>query len=224
MSNQLKHFPPEPKIPHLLNSFYILRSTHEAASSFLDIFQTSRKTRRAKGAPTDKEQDLLRAMLIFAASGLDSMVKQLIHDTLREVINVDRGATEQFKVYIERRIRKGGELDYKFLASVIAENEPRNLMVTDLIIFLRSSSLQSKDQLLKVAAFFNIPSAQLSSNFRILDEIFEARNQIAHEMDIDFTQARKNRRPRRQDQMISYANEIFRFANSFLKQVESKLE
>jgi hypothetical protein len=166
----------------------------------------------------------LRAMLIFAASGLDSMVKQLIHDTLRDIINVDQGATEMFKTYIERRIKKGEELDYKFLASVIAESEPRNTMITDLIYSLRSSSLQSKDQLLKVAAFFNIPSAELSTNFRLLDEIFGARNQISHEMDIDFGQVGKNRRQRRQDQMINYANEIFRLANTFLRQVEAKLE
>lgn len=223
MPSNLKHLPREPKNSLLLNSFYILRSTHEAASSFLDIFQTSRRARGARGAPTDKEQDLLRAMLIFAASGLDSMVKQLIHDTLREIINVDQGATEMFKTYIERRIKKGEELDYKFLASVIAESEPRKTMISDLITSLRSSSLQSKDQLLKVAAFFNIPSAQLSTNFRLLDEIFEARNQIAHEMDIDFRQARKNRRSRRQDQMIGYASEIFRLANAFIRQVENKL-
>jgi hypothetical protein len=222
--NNLRHFPPEPHNTLLLNSFYILRSTHVAASSFLEIFLTSRRTRRARGTPTDKEQDLLRAMLIFAASGLDSMVKQLIQDTLRNIINKDEGATEMFKTYIERRIKRGEELDYKFLASVIAESEPRNTMISDLIKSLRSSSLQSKDQLLKVAAFFNIPSAQLSTNFRLLDEIFEARNQISHEMDINLRQVGKNRRQRRQDQMISYTNEIFRIANSFLRQVEAKLE
>jgi len=80
-------------------------------------------------------------MLIFAASGLDSMVKQLIHDTLRSVINIDQGAAEMFKTYIERRMKRGEELDYKFLASVIAESEPRNTMITDLIGSLRSSSL-----------------------------------------------------------------------------------
>lgn len=141
MLNNLRHFPQEPQNPLLLNSFYILRSTHEAASSFLDIFQISRRTRGARGTPTDKEQDLLRAMLIFAASGLDSMVKQLIHDTLRSVINIDQGAAEMFKTYIERRMKRGEEVDYKFLASVIAESEPRNTMITDLIGSLRSSSL-----------------------------------------------------------------------------------
>ena len=223
MSRNLTRSPPQPRNPLLLNSFYILSSTRATASSFLDIFQTTRSARRARGAPTDEEQDLLRAMLIFAASGLDSMIKQLIQDTLRIVINVDEGAAEMFRSHIERRMKKGEELDYKYLVSVIAHNEPRSTMISDLIAFLCSSSLQSKDQLLRVAAFFNIPSAQLSTNFALLDQIFEARNQIAHEMDIDFSQARRNRRPRRQDQIISYVNEIFRLAAAFLRQVETKL-
>ncbi|MFN2405715.1 MAG: hypothetical protein ABR594_06645 [Pyrinomonadaceae bacterium] len=101
-------------------------------------------------------------MLTFASSGLDSMVKQLIRDTLRNVINADKGAAEMFRSHIEKRMRKGDELDYKLLATLIATDEPRNAMISDLIEILCGGSLQSKDQLLKVAAFFNIPSAQLS--------------------------------------------------------------
>jgi NADH dehydrogenase FAD-containing subunit len=63
-------------------------------------------TREAKGTPTDEKQDLLRAMLIFATAGLDSMVKQLITDALPSVIEIDLGATAMFKKYVERRLEK----------------------------------------------------------------------------------------------------------------------
>jgi len=212
-----------PSSPLLLNSFSILSSTHSSVSSFLSIFQNSRQARGARGAPTESEQDLLRAMLIFASSGLDSMVKQLVRDTLRTVINVDEGAAAMFRTHIERRMKRGDELDYKLLASLIATNEPRDSMMSDLIDVICGSSLQSKDQLLKVAAFLNIPSAKLASDYALLDRIFEARNQVAHEMDIEFGQTGRNRRPRRQGQIISFVNEVFRLASAFLSEVDNKL-
>jgi hypothetical protein len=64
----------------------IICNTYETACSFLDAFETIRKNRSARGGSTDEEQDLLRAMLIFSTSGLDSMFKQLIKDVLPEVI------------------------------------------------------------------------------------------------------------------------------------------
>jgi len=46
----------------------------------------------------------LRAMVLFAGAGLDSMVKQLTRDALAVIIEQDKGATVQFKDYIERRL------------------------------------------------------------------------------------------------------------------------
>ena len=81
MLTLFKHYPGEPKSGSLHeNSQFILCSAHDAASSFLDTFNKVREARQAKGTPTDEEQDLLRAMLLFATAGLDSMVKQLVTD------------------------------------------------------------------------------------------------------------------------------------------------
>lgn len=220
----LTRLPQPPSHTLLSNSFSILGSTYSSVSSFLQIYHTTRQARGARGgAPTEGEQDLLRAMLTFASSGLDSMVKQLVRDALETVINSDQGAAEMFRTHIEKRMKKGEDLDYKLLAMLIASEEPRNTMISNLIEFLCGSSLQSKEQLLRVASFFNIPSARLAVNFNLLDQIFEARNQVAHEMDIDFTHTGRNRRPRRHDRIITFVNEIFRLASAFLTEVEAKL-
>jgi hypothetical protein len=102
MSSRFSYYPEQPMAQATLTAFYILCNTHEAASSFLDIFEKTRQGRNARGTPTDKEQDLLRAMVAFAASGLDSMVKQLIRDTLEKVIERSPGAMRNFKQYILR--------------------------------------------------------------------------------------------------------------------------
>ena len=92
-------------------------------------------------------------------------------------------------------------------------------LVADLI----SQSLQSKDQVLRVASYFDIPSAALATDLKLLDRIFRARNEIVHEMDVDFDQTNRNRRPRRKAVMIDHTTEILRLANAFLTEVDRGL-
>src|SRR6266513_3263279 len=164
MNSKFDHYPDKPKSQDAANAYYILCSAHEAASSFLELFEKERTRRKAKGASTDEEQDLLRAMLVFASSGLDSMLKQLVTDTLPSVITKEKGAHELFRDHIERKLKKGVETDAKYLATVLACAEPQRLMMDDVVQSLCASSLQSKDQLLKVAAHFNIASKKLSTD------------------------------------------------------------
>jgi hypothetical protein len=88
---------PKPSNKQCENAYLILCNAHDASSSFLEIFNNVRTTRKAKGTPTDEEQDLLRAMLTFAGAGLDSMVKQLIVDALPSVVRRDTIAQEILK-------------------------------------------------------------------------------------------------------------------------------
>jgi hypothetical protein len=77
--------------------------------------------------------------------------------------------------------------------------------------------------LFKAAAYFDIPSAELTNNADLLAEIFTVRNQISHEMDIDFSQPVGNRRPRDLSKMLSYTSELLNVLKTFLYIVESKL-
>jgi hypothetical protein len=161
-------------------------------------------------------------MLLFATAGLDSMVKQLVTDALSNVIDSDAGATEMFKLYVERRLEKNERLDRRFLADIIADANPRKRMLDLLVSDLTSKSLQSTEQLLKTAAHFNIPSKAICGNPTRLTDIFTARNQIAHEMDVDFKQSNRSRRPRATAIMTTFTNEIFSIAANFLAEVDRK--
>lgn len=77
--------------------------------------------------------------------------------------------------------------------------------------------------MLKVAAYFNIPSERVTRNIVLLKEIFSVRNQIGHEMDIDFSQANRSRRPRAKEKMVKFAIELLRISATFLAEVDSKL-
>jgi len=223
MNTRFRNWPDKPQRESLMRSYWILCSTHEAASSFLDIFESDRKRRKAKGAPTDEEQDLLRAMLAFATSGLDSMIKQLVKDALPRIVRIDKGSSQMFRSYIEKRMQKDDKLDHKFLSTILVSRFPQRELINDLVNTLCTPSLQSRDQLLRVASYFNIDSTSIISDHDLVKQIFDARNQISHEMDVDFNQSNRSRRPRRKEDMIHYADEIFRIAQAFLSQVESKM-
>jgi hypothetical protein len=62
---------------------------------------------KEEGASSQNNQDILRAMLLFACSGLDAVVKQLIQDALKAVLQHDEGAQRELKKFAERRFRRG---------------------------------------------------------------------------------------------------------------------
>lgn len=146
--SRFEHYPDSPAADAARNAFTILCSAHNAASSFLDIFEATRKTRKAKGTPTDEEQNLLRAMLVFAGAGLDSMIKQLVRDALSLTIDRSEGAEENLKTFISKRLARQDTLDPSFLSSVLASRDPRDVLVSELVDDLISQSLQSKEQVL----------------------------------------------------------------------------
>lgn len=89
---KLRYNPRLPRHRETFKAYMILAAAHWASTSFLDYFEGLREDRQAKGMSEEEEQDQLRAMFIFAASGLDSMVKQLARDALPSVIDHDKGA------------------------------------------------------------------------------------------------------------------------------------
>lgn len=215
--------PPKPTHASLLSAHSILERACDASGAFIGAFATVRKARRAKGTATDHEQDLMRAALMFAAAGLDSLVKQLVRDTLQTVISKNKGAHAQFTDYVQARLKRTDGSDLRFLAEAIAADRPARHLQQQLIGDLTSSSLQSKDQLLRVAAYFAIPASEVSGDLGNLQLIFHARNQIAHEMDILLGQKNRGRRQRKAELMKEYASTILETARAFYSAVEKRL-
>lgn len=222
--SKFSHYPPKPRAPECSASFTILCNAHDAASSFLDAFETLRKNRNAKGTPTDEEQDLLRATVIFSSSGLDALAKQLVHDALPRVIDSTEGAEKMLKNHVERRLRRSDKEAHQLLADVMVDREPRATLVTSLVYELTSGSLQSYEELVKVASHFDIPSKEIVDDDKSLREVFAARNQIIHEMDVDFDQVNRNRRPRKKKDMVGATNSVFGVSERFLAAVDARIE
>lgn len=221
------HFgsPPErPRSNECQSAFVILCNAHDASGSFLDTFRAVRTAREARGAPTDEEQDLLRACLVFAGAGLDSMTKQLVRDALPAVIDKQQGAEAMFRQHVERHVlRDEGEGSIGALADVLADRNPRRRLVERVVRDLTAGSLQSAEELMRVGAYFDIASSKLVPDRRALQEIFAARNQIVHEMDVDFAQVNRNRRSRRLSTMTTATNDLFEIASTLLGEVDVRI-
>ena len=222
MTSKFQHYPPKPQCKECSNAQIILCNAHDSATSFLDIFNSVRTTRRARGMPTDEEQDLLRAMLTVAAAGLDSMLKQLIRDALAKIIHREPGATAAFKRFVERRLTSTVELNRVFLADILADCDPQQRLIQALIDDLTGQSLQSTEQLFRAASFFDIPSAKLHSRPAHLSAIFSIRNEISHEMDVDFSKPNRSRRPRAKEAMVEHTNNLFKIAALLISEVDKK--
>ena len=221
-------YPADPHHPRCSRAVSILRSAHDTASYLAGVHGWLEM--RAESASTAEQaefaarnEELLRAMLTFASSGLDAMIKQLVRDALPEVINLRDGAQEGFRKFVERRLKRGGGPDYSFVAGVIADPDPRRRLVGDLVDDLTSRSLQSVDEILRVGSFFDIPSEDLIPEPTVARGIFYARNQIVHEMDIDFARSDRNRRVREYPDMAAHTQALFEIAHRFLTEVNARL-
>lgn len=215
--------PSNPLNSALISSYSILERASDSADALFRAFETVRSARGAKGNATDHEQDLLRAAFVFASAGLDSMVKQLVRDTLHLVIEKDLGAQAQFAAYVQSRLRRADQIDLRFLAETLAAPTITAHLKSELVKDLTSGSLQSKDELLRVAAYFAIRADEVTKNPKELQTVFHARNQIAHEMDILLGQINRGRRQRKRSTMRNYASVVLSAAVSFYSAVEKRL-
>lgn len=207
----------------------ILTHAHESAEAFLDAFGGIRKLRGARsGTSTDEEQDLLRAMLVMAAAGLDSTAKQLIRDSLPELIGCDPKVREGLETFVTRQIRgdpDGGAATSgtRFLARILVSESQRDELIEEYILHLTGSSLQSADELMRTATALGVEPASVGIDKRRLQTIFAVRNKIIHELDINFDHPNRNRESRSQPRMTEYTNTLLEVAESILAAVDRML-
>jgi len=206
-----------------------------AIENFHDLYVDSQHSKPDAESHSHGEQDLLRAMLLFACSGLDAVVKQLITDALGPILNHDEGAQQQFKIFVERRLKKSSAPDDRdrgsssssvtdvgLLADLLVSLDPRSKLIDVLTENLKAESLQSVDQLLRVAAHFALTREQIMADDKATREAFKARNQITHEMDVDLPSG-KDRRERDYETMVRWTENIAEISQRFVGQIEAKL-
>jgi hypothetical protein len=210
--------PEAPRHPATRDAHRVLASAHSTCVALYEAYVTSARP----VAPTDHEQDLLRAMVLFASAGLDSAVKQLVADALPMLIVSDCEARARFRVYVERQLKGTGSA--RLLADALVAGSGREQMISSLVAKLQACSLQSVEELARAAAFFAVPAVDVMRDVDALRAAFRVRNEIAHELDVDFSRAASIRRQRRLDELERHANAILGAANNMLTCVGERLQ
>ncbi len=206
----------------------ILRYAHGSAAAFLHAFRTVRQARQAAGTTSDEEQDLLRAMVVMVGAGLDSALKQLIRDSLPVLAELDESVREGLEKFVSRQVRGDvedgtGGSSARFLARVLASTTPSERVIEEYVQFLTGSSLQSVDEVMRAASALGLEPRDLAIDVVALRHVFNVRNRIIHELDIDFDAARRNRASRTVALMTQHANTVLASCETVLRAVGERI-
>ena len=177
---------------------------------------------------TDEEQDLLRAMLVMTAAGLDAMVKELIRCALPSLVERYEAVRDGLEKFVARQIRGDSDTPevvggVKFLARLLTAPNQQVQVVEEYIRELTGASLQSPHELVKATTALGVNPNDINLNPRDLKPIFDIRNQIIHELDVNLDGERRRRNIRGQTDMRRYSNGLLSVAQNLIEAVDGKL-
>lgn len=205
-----------------------LTSAHESVQRVLETLDTIRELRRQEGGDLrgrlmSREEDLLRAAIVFTGAGLDATLKRLIHDALPHVIRENEQAHEKLEHFAAEKLGTGGLADTRTIARYLVATHPRGLLIEDYIYALTGASLQSAEQVDSTAGALGINNPALRARIKgeRLRELFDARNEVAHELDLQSVEqpGDRNLRTRRMQPTATLCDEGFAVAQQIVNEV-----
>ncbi len=217
------------RISHLAKAKLILEHAHETSASLLKTFDRDRRRRGGhKGGTTDEEQDILRSMLVLAAAGLDSMTKQVIRDCVTALAEKDEKVRQGVETFVARRIKSSEEgttsQTAQFIAGILTSESPRKRILDEYINSLVGGSLQSPEELNRAVFALGLDPDSCKIKSDVCKKIFDIRNKIIHELDINFAEKHRRRRVRRRRDMIDHTNQLLCIGESILLCAWNKLK
>lgn len=207
----------------------IYEYTHASASSLVTAFDDAKAKRgNVRGVLTDQEQDILRASLVMCCAGVDAALKQAIRDCFETLLEKNKLVREGFEKFIRKRISGEGDVlevasGVKFLAQVLADKAPRAKLVEDYIRELTGDSLQSADEILRTAAALGLDTKTLALDIPRLKDIFQIRNKIIHELDLDLNAPKRKRRVRSQKDLLDNSDFMLATIKKLLEAVDKAI-
>lgn len=164
----------------------VISKTVESVNNFNNLYRAGRNG--AKGGPsTHAQQDLYRAMLVFACAGLDMLVKQLLASKLPLLVDEDESAQHKFKEFVKGGISRNEKEVINFVALALIDTRPRDIFLKNYIESMTRESLQSGGELCRASDASGLNTKQIFTPTKLnyLKDAFAVRNEISHEMDLN---------------------------------------
>lgn len=207
-----------------------LASAYDSVGALLETLETIRKARKAeqgdiRGRLPENEADLLRAAIVFTGAGLDAALKQLIRDSLPPLLDDNAQAHDKFEAFAAERLGVGEIADTKVIARYLTSADPRARLIEDYIYALTGSSLQSAEEVQRVAGALGIDQRDLRKRIDGLRRLFVARNEVSHELDLQRPekQGDRSRRTRRMRPTLDICHEGLEVAQLIINAVAVQL-
>ena len=221
-SSKIIPVPDEPVSDEAQPSWTILKYANGRAGSLLETFD-EKSEERGRGATSDEQQDLLRVMVVYAAAGLESAVKELVGSAIPRLIAAGHDEVRQ---EVQDSLKRGIDdrsIGSKGLAGLLLGSPaPQSAAVEFVVGDLTSGSLQSVKALKQVAKHLGLPDV-LEDSGRSLQSAFICRNSIVHEMDINLSGTNRKQHSRRRDVMVPHAEALLKCGFDFVAGVDKKL-
>lgn len=173
-----------------------LASAYDSVSGMFDNLETLRQLRKSQGRGIrgrlpGNEEDLLRAAILFSGAGMDAALKRLIEDALPALLDVSSEANAKLQTFLRERLTADSAPSH--LAQYLMSTYPLDAVILDYIASLTGESLQSVEQVDRVAGALGLNDGALRKEIKELRTLFVARNEISHELDLRRTQNKGDR-------------------------------
>jgi hypothetical protein len=204
-----------------------LKGTHDSVQGLFNTLHAARQKKVDAGGAVAKlehgEVDLLRSAIVFAGAGLDAVLKQLVKDTLKELLKTHastRAAIARFAITV---VKDEPRKATRILTSGNAEEALRDEYVDN----LTKGSLQSEKDLINVRNSLGIADAGLftDDSLKKLGDFFKARNEIVHELDLQSVSGlgQWTRRSRKMSTSRDFANQAIVYSAAFISATDALL-
>jgi hypothetical protein len=230
MATRLKALPEAEWCPETDAAQRFLASAYDAVEAVLDNLDKIRQLRKEEGGDirgvlTNNEIDMLRAAVVFTGAGLDATLKQLIRDTLPRLLDVNQQSHDKFESFASTKLGTGEIADTRVIARYLTSASPRERLIEDYIYELTGSSLQSADEVQKVAGALGIDDKDLRKRIAGIKPMFVARNEISHELDLQSPEkpGDRTRRSRRMGETVSICHSGFDVCQRIVNAVAGQL-
>jgi hypothetical protein len=165
---------------------YLASAWDSVASLFETTYPAVRELRSGtRGRLTHAEHDIFRAAVMFTGAGLDTVFKEALRSCVAMQIDRSAGAREKYIEFVTRYIQNGPNVDAQRLAVLLVSGNADLALKDAYIDRLTGSSLQSLSQVTAALSALGLQAeVALYKESKILNPLFKARNEIAHELDM----------------------------------------
>ena len=180
------------KCPEAVAAWWRLRSTHDSVSGLFDTLYLVRRTRARKNNKTTRgrlhadAQNLLRAAIVFTSAGLDATVQALISHAVPKLITSPDGTARLVYETFLCQQATAPSAGREFLIALKRQDLQDALIELYVKSKTKASFQGSADLHDRACGALGITNKQIPrKKFAALDEFFSARNDIAHQLDMD---------------------------------------